>query len=48
MRRAVVPSSCSPTLRQPVCRMTFVSSGHSNHVCYGPIATELVHHGELT
>ena len=29
-------------------RMTFVSSGRSNHVCYGPIATELVHHNEMT
>jgi hypothetical protein len=44
----VVRSSCSPTLRQSVCHMTFVSSGRSNHVCYGPIATELVHHGKLT
>ena len=45
--RYVARSSCSPILRQSVRHMTFLSSGRSNHVCYGPIATELVHHGEL-
>jgi hypothetical protein len=36
------------TLRQSVWHMTSASSGRSNHVCYGQIATELVHHGDLT